>query len=100
MELTEWENKDSYTREDMEEVFGEFAKVLVSWNLEDEDGEPVPTTYEGLMSYDFQFVLAVVLGWMQAVAGVPTPLDRPSRDGGPSLVESLPMEPLSQSRVS
>lgn len=81
-------------------LFGEFAEVLVSWNLEDQDGEPVPTTLEGLLAQDFDLVIALIDGWMEAVAGVPAPLEQPSSSGAPFLVESLPMEPLSPSRAS
>jgi len=99
-------------------LFEQFADVLVSWNLVHNhdgppidpddpdselkwrDGDPVPTTLGGLLTQDFDLVLTMIQGWMEAVAGVPAPLVQPSTDGKPSLVESLPMEPRSQSRVS
>lgn len=68
-----------------------FAEVLLAWNLEDEEGA-VPCTYEGLMEQDIQFVLQVVKAWIDAVSGVPAPLQRPSGDGEPSPVASLPMD--------
>ena len=53
-----------------------FAGVLVEWNLEEEvtvKGKPVrkavPPTLKGLMDQDLQLVLAIVLAWMDAVAG-------------------------------
>ena len=92
-------------KDDIAYLFSEFAKVLISWNLEYSDdeemaGELVPTTVDGLMSRDFDLVLSIVLGWMEAVGGVSVPLDQRSIGGSPSLVESLPMEPLSVSQVS
>lgn len=73
-----------------------FVSVLVSWNVEDDDGQPVPATLAGLESLDLPFVLAIVLAWMEAVAGgVGGPLPQPSADGrAPSIVASLPMELL------
>lgn len=42
--------------------------LLVSWNYQDEDGNPVPPTAEALSKEDTSFVLALVYGWMDAVA--------------------------------
>lgn len=82
------------------EMFELFAGVLVSWNLQSEEGEPVPATVDGLMGEDFDFVMMVIQAWIEAVTGVSAPLDQPSSSGSPSLVGSLPMEPLSPSRAS
>lgn len=100
--------------ESCRELFRKFSDVLVSWNLDyaldgplgdnDEpvwlEGDPVPPTYGGLLTQDLDLVLTLIEGWMEAVAGVPVPLAKPSSGGRPSLVESLPMEPLSLSRVN
>lgn len=89
--------------EDLEEIAAlleAFAEVLVSWNLEERTGKgdkvrPVPATLAGLKAQDLPFVVAIILAWMQAVAGVSTPLDETSGGGG--MEESLPMEVLSPS---
>lgn len=91
--------------DELDILYVKFADVLVSWNLEYFDehpkaGEPVPTTLDGLLSQDFDFVQEIILGWMEAVGGVAAPLDQRSTDGSLSLVESLPMEPLSANRAS
>lgn len=78
--------------ETLEELFSLFLEALVSWNLEEEDGTPVPVTREALYEQDLAFVLMLVVVYMDAVSGVPAPLDGTSPDGGRSLAESLPME--------
>lgn len=91
------------TEDDAEAVarlFEMFADALVTWNLEDDSGEPVPTTVEGIDSQDFDFMLAVIMSWVSSVGDVPAPLEQTSNGGGPSLVASLPMEPLSASQAS
>lgn len=45
-----------------------FGQLLQSWNYEDEDGTPVPASAEALAAEDLPFVLAVVYGWMDAMA--------------------------------
>lgn len=116
MAISELADKDGRDADDLTMLFTEFARVLTSWNLDyntdgpviDQEtgqrawyvGEPVPTTLEGVLSQDFDFMLQIVLGWMEAVAGVPAPLDQPSSGGPPSLVESLPMEPWSPNQAN
>lgn len=85
----------------MEKLFSEFAdRALRSWNLEDEDGTPVPPTLDGLLSQEFDFVFEIIDAWTDTVAGVSDPLEQPSPGGSPSLVASLPMEVPSQSQAS
>lgn len=74
------------------ENFNLFARSLVAWNLEDEDGKPVPTTLEGVESQDFEFILSLSAEWMSAISGVSAPLDGGSNSGGTSLEASIPME--------
>lgn len=71
------------------------ADQLVEWNVEDDHGQPVPTTFEGVRSLDIDFNWAVIDAWQNAAAGVPAPLDGPSTDGEPALVASIPMDALS-----
>jgi hypothetical protein len=75
-----------------------FASRLVSWNLEEDDGTPVPATAEGVADQDMQLMMELITGWMDAVASVDTPLPQPSPNGAttataPSLEASLPMVP-------
>lgn len=80
------------------------AQHLVDWNLENEaqDGTqtPVPATDDGVRAQD-RALLAEILGaWQDAVEGVAAPLPQPSPSGGTSVVESIPMEILSESLAS
>ncbi|MFD3802649.1 hypothetical protein ACFWTC_03250 [Streptomyces sp. NPDC058619] len=79
------------------------ADKLISWNLEEEDGTPVPTTQEAVLAQDQALMLAILNGWMDSLskeAEVPAPLEPSSPDGEPFPEASLPMEPLSDSLVS
>lgn len=77
-----------------------FADTLISWNLEDENDEPVAPTYENVCKQDQSMLEAIVDAWYDGVTGIDDPLGQPSGDGDPSLVASLPMEPLSASQAS
>jgi hypothetical protein len=77
-----------------------FAGSIDSWNLEDEKGTPVPATFDGVKTQDLDFIMAIVVAWMDAIAGV-DPTLRASANGTGTFPEvSLPMEPLSSSPLS
>jgi hypothetical protein len=86
-------------RENIDKLFGEFAGILLSWNLEDDDG-PVPITVEGLYSQDLDFVKAIIDAWRDAMVGVHAPLPQSSPGGEPSPEASIPMEALSGNLAS
>lgn len=80
----------------MQELITSFAKEsLRSWNLEEEDGTPIPATSEGLLSLEFEDAFEIITAWIDTITGVNADLKVPSSGGSPSLVASLPMEPLS-----
>jgi hypothetical protein len=81
-------------------LFESTAAHLISWNVEDDIGEPVPATVDGLFSQDLDLVMAVILAWQKAVGGVSGPLPQSSNGGGQFREASLPMEPWSPSRSS
>lgn len=86
-------------------LFQRFASVLIDWNLEEDPGDggppvPVPATLEGLHSQDMDFVLTVVMAWIEAVAGVAAPKGPRSPSGVTFPEGSLPMEALSQNPLS
>jgi hypothetical protein len=85
-----------------EQLCDEFARCLTAWNLEEDDGTPVPATRDGIAGQDMDFVLGLISSWTTAVAGVgaDTPLPGNSSDGDRALEASLPMEPLSLSQAS
>lgn len=76
------------------------ADRIVDWNLEDEDGTPVPVTLEAMHEEDDDLILAIISRWMEAVAGVSAPLDETSNSGATSPVASIPTEALSPSLAS
>lgn len=77
-----------------------FVSALVSWNLQDDDGEDVPTTSAGMASLDPKHVTMMITAWQTAIADVPAPLNQPSTVGERSVEASLPMEPLSENLAS
>ncbi len=81
-------------------MFGLFAERLVSWTLEDEHGEPVSSTYDGVLSADRELVMLVIRAWLTALKTVSRPLVAPLPSGGPSAGVSIPMETLSESPES
>lgn len=91
---------DEETPELVDDMLRLLAGSLVSWNLEGEDGTPVPATLDGVMAQEFSLVMAILNAWERAVGGVPAPLDSASPSGGPSLEASIPMDTLSESPES
>jgi hypothetical protein len=73
---------------------------LISWNVEDEHGQPVPTTFDGVCTQDSAMVLGILNALRQANSGVPDPLPQTSPSGDQSLVLSVPTEVLSESLAS
>jgi hypothetical protein len=81
-------------------TFELFMDRLVGWNLEDEDGRPVPATREAVEAEDDDMVNAIVKKWTDAVLGVPAPLGVNSSSGETSAAESVLTEIPSQSLAS
>ena len=87
--------------DDAEHLYREFAKVLVSWNLEEhedpaDEASPlvaVPATEDGLTAQDLPFVLAIILAWMEAVEAALIG-DASTVEQMAELEAGLPMEPL------
>jgi hypothetical protein len=79
-----------------------FVEHLISWNLEDEDGQPVPTTLDAVKQLDHDLVAALNNAWIATLIGVhdADPLPETSTSGEPSQVASIPMEALSPSLAS
>jgi hypothetical protein len=83
----------------LDELHSMFIAHVVDWNLM-EAGQPVPVTLEGLRSMEGAFVGSMVRAWLNNSIGVSRPLDGGSTSGDLSAVESIPMEPLSESLAS
>lgn len=70
--------------EQIKELFTWFAKRLVKWNVEDEDGKPVPPTVKSLMGEELGFAMKLVMAWVNKVVGVSAPLPTASVAGASS----------------
>ena len=83
--------------EQVRELFSWFARRLVSWNLEDEDGTPIPATLQGLLGEELGFATKVVMAWVNKVVRV-DPTSPPGSSPGASPPDpaqaSIPMEPV------
>jgi hypothetical protein len=88
--------------EDVAASMRRFAGNLLAWNLEDGGGKPIPATEDGLKQVDQGLARAMQNAYVDALIGVhdADPLPQSSPSGGPSLVESVPMEALSESQAS
>lgn len=84
----------------VDELFDAFGKALRSWDLQDDDGQDVPATADGLRTLELRHAMAVITAWMGGMSQAPAPLDETSTGGGPSVVELPPMELSSASLAS
>jgi hypothetical protein len=91
------ETPEGRTPENIERQFTVIGELLVSWNLDDEDGTEVPCDYEGLKKQDFGFVMAIMGGYMQAIASVPKASNSESPSGETSEELSLGLGSASRS---
>lgn len=83
-----------------EEMCRMFIDALVEWNIEDDDGNPLPPTMDSLKSLDLDFSMTMVNAWPEAVKGVSDPLPQTSTDGSTSVEASIPMAVPSSSLAS
>jgi hypothetical protein len=95
------QSPEGRTEENIRKQYQLFAQYLKSWNLDDDDDRPVPCTYEGLLTQDFDFVMEIMKAWMQAIASVPDDVGKGSGSGETSQAESrLQLASLSSSLAS
>lgn len=80
--------------DNVEEVLSLILDGLVSWNLEDENGIPVPTTMEGLEDQEMDLITGIIEAWTESVTGVPEELGKGSGSGAISPVALPTMETL------
>jgi hypothetical protein len=70
---------------DHEAVLRDFGdKALTAWNIEDDDGNPIPANADGMLMAPPAFVLALMELWQEATQAVPAPLDETSTDSSGS----------------
>jgi len=73
-------------------LFRRFSESLVEWNLEDDDGAPIPADYDGVKTQELPFIQTIIGEWMEAMSGIPKNSNSASNGSGTSLERSIPME--------
>jgi hypothetical protein len=76
------------TAQDVEAVTDEvrsFVDHLISWNIEDEQGRPVPATLEGVRAQEIPLIALIMKQWQAAMGDVTGPLSPSSPPGLPDL---------------
>lgn len=76
--ITATENADD---ENFGEMLDLIVQGLVSWNLEDENGQEIPADINGLDDQDFPFVMDMVEQWLACMTGVDEDLGKGSVSG-------------------
>lgn len=71
----------------LRKLIARFSGCLESWNVT-KNGQPVAPDYDGVLSQDAAFVLAIVRAWQQGLFEAPPPLPGGSGSGGSSAEES------------
>lgn len=88
-------SQSSTDNNETERMLKFLAQHIISWNLLDEEGQDVPTTFEGLLTSDLDLNQVIIGAWVEAISGASGPLEKPSTSGENMLVESIPMTALS-----
>jgi hypothetical protein len=74
-----------------------FLNHLISWNLEDMAGQPVPTTHEGLDAQERTIIGQLISAWQTAMSSLPNRSKQPSSNGATSQEQSLDLGSISES---
>jgi hypothetical protein len=88
------EMDDDHMLEQMDELFTLMGEGLVSWNLEDEDGNAVEASLEGIEDQDFPFILKLLKLWLGEMTGPDEELGKDSVAGATFPGSPLRMEAL------
>jgi len=93
------ELRESGPHQEMLRLFAE--AILMEWNLDDDDGQPIPPTFEGMQDLSPPFLSAMIGAWSSAMGEPSPPLAEPSNDGAMSPEEStLRLADVSKSLTS
>jgi hypothetical protein len=84
----------------LRELFAPLARVLVEWNLLDDDDQPVPANLEGLLTQDLDFLTKLMTAFGTAMTQAPPPLRASSPSGASSPEEQTAAAALSKSLPS
>lgn len=74
---------------DNDRILELFCNHLVSWDLEDLAGQPVPTNRDGVDSQERTIIAQLISAWQVAMVSVPNPSKPESNSGAISEEESL-----------
>lgn len=74
-------DNDDETTAALDAMFALVGKGLVSWNLEDEQGKPVPATMEEIEELEYPVINAILNVWLETVTGVDDELGKDSSSG-------------------
>lgn len=86
------------TLKDNDWILRLFIDHLVSWNLDHPvTGEPVPTTYEAMLTLERSLVSQMVAAWQMALVTVPKPSNSNSSSGENLEEQSLGLGSSSES---
>ena len=82
----EYQALASRAEEQDAEAFREVAlrfgdEILMEWNLDGEDGEPLPATGEGFLTLPVTAVTDILRAWLDAMVRPTLPLESPSASG-------------------
>lgn len=87
LEAMDQENPDL---QQLRTMFAPFAAVLVSWNVVDDDEQPVPATLDGLLAQEVDFASEIMTGYVRAMTQAPPPLPGASTSGASSPAPPTP----------
>lgn len=79
-------------------ILESFANYLQSWNLEDDDDNPVPTDLVSILDQDIVMVMHLMDAWAEATGSIPENLSRKLSNGAASPEQSELTALLSQSQ--
>lgn len=77
---------------DAEKAIGLLAELLVSWNLQDEQGNDLPANREGIGQMYPDLLLLTLVQWYQAASEPSGPLASASVNGSTLVEASTPMD--------
>lgn len=69
-------------------------EVLIEWNLEDDDDQPIPANGDTLLERTPRFASLLLTHWREAAAEISAPLGQRSTNGARSPAPSIPMASL------
>jgi hypothetical protein len=80
--------------------YKDLAGHIISWNLEDEDGQPVTPDLEGLKTQELRHIRMIAAAWQRAQVDVPGPLPSESSSTSTPDLLMIPMESIPASLVN